>query len=332
MYTFRKHLTLFTAHLLLIFFATQVVAQDDGATVEEGFLDLYTGQTLHYTAVGEQGEKPLLLFIHGAPENETVWRDYQDYFSEDYFTVAYTSRGYHPSSIPTAIEEYTVTALAEDAYAVAQSFGYDKFTVVGHDWGAATAWRAAIAYPDAVERLVIMSNPHPVMYARAYHESDAHRALIDSYIPFARDSIAPWTREGTLANNLEHFKQYVYPEKTRKALPWEQGLDLEKTWAYDEGASIEAIYNHYKALDWPLTTLNTCNPLPYYSLTVEQPVVLFYGELDRFVSSEAYALENNDCNPHTWYIPFEEGTHFIHHEYKKTITRKMEYFLRYTSR
>ncbi len=295
---------------------------------EEGFVDLSNGQTLHYLARGKRGN-PLLLFIHGAPERAEVWRDYMKVFSHNHFTVAYTSRGYYPSSIPPGIDQYTVDILAADALAMAQSFGYDKFTVIGHDWGAVTAWQAGINYPDNVERLVIFGSPHPIVYSRAYYESEEHRQSVDAYIPLIRESIAPWTPEGTLANNLELLKYDVYTEREKQQIPWSLGLLFEDTWLYENGASIDAIHNHYKALDWPPTTLNTCNPLPSISLTVEQPVLLFYGEQDRFISPEAHALPDNDCNPDTIYVSFPDGDHFIHHQYKPEImSRMLRFFFR----
>lgn len=329
---------------LCVFSISSVYAENDSASFtpicklsplieDEGFIETSTGQTLFYISKTQadlnegKPKKPLLLFIHGAPERAEVWEDYMAHFSKDYFTVAYNTRGYYPSSIPTSVEDYTVDALAEDAVAVAKSFGYDKFVVVGHDWGAATAWRVAINYADAVDRLVIFSNPHPIMYSRAYYESQAHRDLIDAYVPLARESIAPWTREATLENNLAHFKDYVYTDNVKSKMPWSLGLKLEKTWTYDNGASIDAIYNHYKALSWPLTTIDTCEPFPFISFAVDQPVLLFYGEQDRFVSSEVYSLPNNDCNPNTSYVSFPDGGHFINSEYKDKAILKMDKFL-----
>ncbi len=327
----RNTFTLLTSIFLLVF-SSELFANSLGEspplTEDEGFVDLPTGQILHYLSKGAKEGKPLLLFIHGAPERAEVWEDYMRFFSDDYFTVAYTSRGYFPSSIPEEVSDYSLDLLAEDAVAVAEAFGYDSFTVVGHDWGAATAWRVAINHPENVEKLVIFSNPHPLMYARAYHELPEHRALIDAYIPLARDGVDPWTREGTLANDVAHFNDYVYPDEIKKHVSWAVSLAFEETWTHDRGASIEAIYNHYKALDWPLTQLNTCNPVPYFSLTVHQPVALFYGGKDRFVASDAYTLDDNDCNPNTWYFPFADGDHFIHHEYKDDIVWKMWSFLR----
>ncbi|WP_053980177.1 alpha/beta fold hydrolase [Marinagarivorans algicola] len=292
---------------------------------EEGFIDIETGQVLHYLAEGEPG-KPLLLFLHGAPERAEVWQDYLKAFSQDYYTVAYTSRGYYPSTIPTEVADYSVTTLAADAVAVAKALGYEKFTVVGHDWGGATAWRTAINYPNNVERAVIFANPHPLMYARAYHESDKQRALIDAYVPLARDDIAPWSREATLANNVAHFKRDVYTEEAKNRMDWSLGLALEEMWLANNGASIDAIYNHYKALDWPLTTLNTCNPAPSFSLTVSQPVLVFYGEQDRFNSGEAYRLPNNDCTPNAKYVKYKKGDHWIHQTRKYNAIKHMKTF------
>lgn len=296
----------------------------------QGFVTTEANQDLHYIT-GErtyftEERKPLLLFIHGAPERAEVWKDYMQRYSREYFTVAYNSRGYYPSSIPTDVDAYDLEALAKDAVDIAAYFGYEKFTVVGHDWGAATAWRIAMNYPDAVEKLVIFSNPHPIMYSRGYYESAKHRELLDAYIPLARNDIAPWTREGTLANNLAHYKNYVYTDAAKNAVPWSLALQFEETWTYDNGASLTGIYNHYKALDWPLQNIPMCDFM-VFSLAVEQPVLLFYGEQDRFVSSEVYELPNNDCNPNTTHVKFPGGDHFIHHVYKREIFREMDKFL-----
>ena len=36
-----------------------------------------------------------------------------------------------------------------------------QFDVIGHDWGASIAWNVALSKPDTVDRLVILSVPHP---------------------------------------------------------------------------------------------------------------------------------------------------------------------------
>src|SRR5690606_9968286 len=127
----------------------------------------------------------------------------------------------------------------------------------------------AINFPEQVERLVIFSNPHPIIYSRAYYFSHEHRKLLNAYIPLIRKNIAPWTREATLANDVQHFKEYVYTPAANNAIPASLHAAFEETWTYDDGASIEAIYNHYKALDWPLLPFYSCNFI-FFSVAVKQ--------------------------------------------------------------
>ncbi|GLS24821.1 alpha/beta fold hydrolase [Marinibactrum halimedae] len=305
------------------------VAASAFAVREEGFLELDNGNRLHYISKGKKGA-PLVLFIHGAPERAEVWEEYLSYFGHYYYSVAYTSRGYFPSSIPQGVEEYTTDKLAEDAVAVAAKLGYDSFTLVGHDWGASTVWQVAIRFPEKVERMVTMATPHPIVYTRGYHESEAHAAALDGYIPLIRNGLVPWTVEGVLSDNVAFFKEYVYSERSLNRVPWALGIDLEETWRFNDGESLEALFNHYRALNWPLAYIPNCSVIPDPNYVIKQPVLMVYGEKDRFVSSEVYDLPNNDCTPNIQYLSYPKGGHFIQHEYKWSIMAQMKAFFEET--
>ena len=200
----------------------------------------------------------------------------------------------------------------------------------GHDWGGATAWRAALDYPDSVERAIIFSNPHPINYARAYHEVDKHRELLDAYIPAARADEAPWNREGSTADNFAHFKESVYTEQAQDKMRWSLALGLEDTWSMDDGRSLDALYNHYKALSWPLPALPGCTAIPGLDFAAYQPILVLYGEQDRFLAGEAYRLPNDDCAPNAKYVKYNDGDHWIHHTHKLNAMWQMKRFLRKT--
>lgn len=51
--------------------------------------------------------------------------------------------------------------LIGDIAAVIEFFPQERAVVVGHDWGGAIAWQVAIWRPDLVEKLVVLSTPHP---------------------------------------------------------------------------------------------------------------------------------------------------------------------------
>ena len=44
--------------------------------------------------------------------------------------------------------------------------GYEKATVVGHDWGGAMTWLFASRYPEMCEKVVILNCPHPSVHRK----------------------------------------------------------------------------------------------------------------------------------------------------------------------
>ncbi|MCH1932278.1 alpha/beta hydrolase, partial [Shewanella sp. A25] len=69
---------------------------------------------------------------------------------------------------------YAMPNLIDDVAAVIAAEGKKDAVVVGHDWGAAIAWQLAMNRPDLVNRLVIMSVPHPAGFAREMAMNRAH--------------------------------------------------------------------------------------------------------------------------------------------------------------
>ena len=83
-----------------------------------------------------------------------------------YRVAAPDVRGYGGSDKPPAIEAYAIESLCADIDALIAALGAERAIVVGHDWGAAIAWQTVLNRPDLVNRLVIMSVPHPAGLAR----------------------------------------------------------------------------------------------------------------------------------------------------------------------
>ncbi|MDB5985554.1 MAG: alpha/beta hydrolase [Nevskia sp.] len=108
----------------------------------------------------EAGEGPLVLVLHGFPD--TAWSFaplLQRVADAGFHAVAPFMRGYPPSGLPDD-RDYSLLALGRDVIALAEHFGEQKVQVVGHDWGAATAYAAAMLRPDRVTRIVAAGLPH----------------------------------------------------------------------------------------------------------------------------------------------------------------------------
>ena len=113
----------------------------------------------------EAGSGPLVLLLHGYPETPIVWAKAMAALAgAGYHAVAPYLRGYPPTSAP-ADGDYSIRAQGGDALALIAALGAQRAVIVGHDWGASAGYAAAVRAPDAVEKLVAVSIPHPIALA-----------------------------------------------------------------------------------------------------------------------------------------------------------------------
>lgn len=111
--------------------------------------------------IADIGEGPLVIFIHGFPESWYSWRHQLPAIAQaGYRAVALDMPGYGDSDAPGNIHRYNQIALSNDIAALATALGYEQFVVVGHDWGAPTAWYTALRFPERVDAVVAMSVPY----------------------------------------------------------------------------------------------------------------------------------------------------------------------------
>ena len=131
--------------------------------INHGFAHV-NGIKLHYA---ESGAGELVIFLHGFPEFWYEWRNLLEEFGRDHLAIAPDLRGYNLSDKPPNVEDYAVKAIVSDIKAMFEHFSPGrKAVLVGHDWGGAIAWAFAIAFPDYLEKLVIINAPHPGVFAR----------------------------------------------------------------------------------------------------------------------------------------------------------------------
>ncbi|XP_023677689.1 epoxide hydrolase 3 [Paramormyrops kingsleyae] len=125
-----------------------------------------SGLRLHYVEKGDN-KNPLMLFLHGFPENWYSWRYQMCEFSAQYHTVAIDLRGCGDSAAPCRPEDYALEKLLDDIRDTISSLGHTSCVLVGHDWGGMLAWYFALERPDMVQRLIIMNAPHPASWLDA---------------------------------------------------------------------------------------------------------------------------------------------------------------------
>ncbi len=110
-------------------------------------------------------------------------------------------RGFGASDKPVGVEHYKADRIVEDLIALADALEIGRFTLVGHDWGGAVAWLAALRHPDRIQRLVIVNAPHPLIFQKSLIEDPLQRAA-SQYITAFRN---PAMERGLEAMGLETF-------------------------------------------------------------------------------------------------------------------------------
>ena len=161
---------------------------------------LPTGVTLNVATGGARGGEAI-VFLHGFPESHRTWREVAPALAGDYFVVCPDQRGFGASDKPPGVEQYKADRIVEDLIALADALAIGRFTLVGHDWGGAVSWLAALRHPDRIARLVIVNAPHPLVFQKSLIEDAAQRAA-SQYISAFRN---PGMERGLEAMGLETF-------------------------------------------------------------------------------------------------------------------------------
>jgi pimeloyl-ACP methyl ester carboxylesterase len=150
---------------------------------------------------GGPADAEAILFLHGFPESHRTWRGVAPDLAGDFRVVAPDQRGFGASDKPEGVEAYKTDRILEDLIALADALALERFTLVGHDWGGAIAWLAALRHPDRLSRLVIVNAPHPRIFQKSLFEDPAQRAA-SQYISAFRN---PMMEKGIEAMGVETF-------------------------------------------------------------------------------------------------------------------------------
>ena len=247
--------------------------------LETSRIDLPTGVTLSVELGGARGGEPIIL-LHGFPESHRTWRSITPKLAEDYFVVAPDQRGFGGSSKPKGEQAYKASHIVEDLLALADALDIGKFTLVGHDWGGAVAWLAAIRHPDRVRRLIIANAPHPLIFQKTVIEDPAQRAG-SQYIRAFRN---PLMEKGIEAMGFDTFFEKTFGGHVDLAkIPDEERQVYLEDWQR-EGA-LTAMLNWYRASeiiipesgeDAPAATW-TDQPFPHVTV----PTLVLWGMKDK---------------------------------------------------
>jgi pimeloyl-ACP methyl ester carboxylesterase len=277
--------------------------------IEHGYAEV-NDVRLHYAA---EGSGRLIVFLHGFPEFWYMWKEQLEEFGQDHRAVALDMRGYNLSSKPAEVNAYRIEHLVEDVRAFVAHLGYEKFVLVGHDWGGVVAWAFALWHPKLLERLIIINAPHPAVFDRELLNNPAQQAASQYMLMFR----SPQAEEAMSANHYAALVEGVL----------EPGIEAGYISEADRNAYLEAWsqpgaltggLNYYRAARIGPPSgkseggcSETLKTLP--SLIVNVPTLVIWGEKDPYLlMGNLEGLEDYVANLTVRRV--ELGSHWVIHE------------------
>jgi pimeloyl-ACP methyl ester carboxylesterase len=159
--------------------------------------------TFDVYSAGAFNDNPI-IFLHGFPETSDAWNEIMLSLAvQKNYCIAYNQRGYSRGAILPDVDSYQTHLMVDDLLKIADELKISRFHLVGHDWGGAVAWLAAILNPKRLLSLTVVSTPHPLAFVNALSKPETGQATKSSYMEFFRQSQA---EEALLANEAAGLK------------------------------------------------------------------------------------------------------------------------------
>jgi pimeloyl-ACP methyl ester carboxylesterase len=242
-------------------------------------LSLGTGVTLNVALTGNPASPPVLL-LHGFPESHRTWREVAPRLQDRFFLVMPDQRGFAGSDQPQEVEAYETDRLVDDIFALAGALALERFALVGHDWGGAIAWPAALRGDPRLTRLAIVNAPHPVIMQKSVIE-DAEQRAASQYINAFRN---PGFERVVEAMGFEAFYEKTFGTHADLSLISEaEKRQYLADWT--QPGALTAMLNWYRAMRRIVPPPGVTVPLPDWVLKpfpkVRIPTLVIWGMRDK---------------------------------------------------
>ena len=238
---------------------------------------LPTGVELDVATAGDPAA-PAIILLHGFPESHRTWRHQIPELAKSHFVIAPDQRGFARSSKPEGVDQYTPDKPVADLLALATHFGKERFVLVGHDWGGAIAWMAALQHPDRVERLVIVNAPHPFVFQKSLYDDMGQRAA-SQYIRAFRD---PALETAIQDRGVAWFFDTTFAKHGDPALLAEEREVYLDQWS--QPGAIGSMFNWYRASAVVVPAMDETPERPAFLDApfppLQMPVLVIWGMRD----------------------------------------------------
>jgi pimeloyl-ACP methyl ester carboxylesterase len=239
---------------------------------------LATGITLNVGFAGPE-DGPAVILLHGFPESHRTWREVAPRLDDRFRLIIPDQRGFAGSDRPLDVGEYETDTLIGDIFALADTLGLERFALVGHDWGGAIAWPAALRNDPRLTKLAIINAPHPVIFQKSLIENADQRAA-SQYINWFR---TPGAEKAIEAMGFDAFFEKTFSGHVDLAkVPEVEKQQYLAEWSQPGGMT--SMLNWYRATKLVVPPTGVTVPLPDWLLRafpkIKIPTLVVWGMKD----------------------------------------------------
>ena len=240
---------------------------------------LSTGIEMNVALAGPEDAPPVIL-MHGFPESHRTWREVAPRLGDRLRLVMPDLRGFGDSDRPQEVEAYATDTLVADIFALADALGIDRFALVGHDWGGAIAWAAAIRGNPRITRLAIVNSPHPLIFQKSLVEDEEQRAASQ----YMRAFRSPGMEAGIEAMGFDTFfdKSFSKHVDMARISPAERQIYIDQ---WSRPGALTAMLNWYRSSQVVVPPPGITVDVPDWVLrafpTIKIPVRVIWGLEDK---------------------------------------------------
>ena len=250
-------------------------------------------------------KRPVLVFLHGCPDDAHSWKSQFEFFSKKGFTVvAPFVRGIGKSEATRQSNRYSPEAIAFDTLEILRESGIESsqhVCVIGHDLGGPPAVALARLLADRLHSLVLIDAPDTVQLARRFTN---WRQLKKSWyigffqIPFLSDFFVK-KNQMKMLKRAARSTGYPGAETNPGLLPF-----------------IPQYRQAFRAVPRLLT-----KALP----KLKAPVLILWGKDDAFL--EPPTVDEYGYMSDAVTVRVLDGHHWLHHQHPERVNGLIEKFL-----
>lgn len=260
---------------------------------------------------GMQNEGPAVILLHGFPESSIVWQPLMEAAAaQGYRVLAFDQRGYSPAARPSGVENYHIDHLVEDVLAVADQLDFERFHLVGHDWGSAVGWKTTMDAPERVLTWTAMAIPHIAVFFKGIL-TDPEQQERSAYIHRLR---RPFLPELFFQLNRDAFFERVEGV-------WEAHEIAEYKAIHSEHGATTATLNWYRALEIDeIVSENT------FDKQITRPTLFLWGEKDQVIAPSVIARQDSYIDAPFQSIRLEAGHALMQEKTDSVIAAILEHW------